>query len=153
MCLQTYIPNKLPNVLLVTIPYLRNMDFTVKAIIPAKRKELYKAWLSSKKHSKMTGAEAQVSDEVGGVFLAWDGYISGTNLILKDKKRIVQFWRTTEFGDDEPNSQLEILFEKVKDGTEITINHTNLPEQGMQYKQGWIDHYFEPMKAYFSKKK
>ena len=62
------------------------MEFIVKTIIPAKRKKVYKAWLSSKKHSKMTGAEAQVSDEVGGIFLAWDGYISGTNIILKNKK-------------------------------------------------------------------
>ncbi len=125
------------------------MEFIVKTIIPAKRKKVYKAWLSSKKHSKMTGAEAQVSDEVGGIFLAWDGYISGTNIILKNKKRIVQFWRTTEFADDEKNSQLEILFKKVKEGTEITILHTNLPEHGMQYKQGWEDHYFTPMKEYF----
>jgi len=24
-----------------------------------------------------------------------------------------------------------------------------LPEDGMRYKQGWVDYYFEPMKAYF----
>jgi activator of HSP90 ATPase len=128
------------------------MEFTVQTIIPVKRKKVYNAWLSSKKHSKMTGAEAQVSDEVGGTFLAWDGYISGTNIILKYKKRIVQFWRTTEFADDVKNSQIEILFKKVKEGTEITLNHTNLPEHGMQYKQGWEDHYFTPMKEYFGEK-
>ena len=128
------------------------MEFTVSTILPAKRKEVFKAWLSSKKHSKMTGGEAQVSDEVGGTFIAWDGYISGTNIILKYKKRIVQFWRTTEFADDEKNSQIEILLKKVKEGTELTLRHTNLPKDGIKYKQGWEDNYFKPMKAYFEEK-
>lgn len=101
----------------------------------------------------MTGGEAQVSDQVGGTFIAWDGYISGTNLVLEDKNRMVQTWRTVEFADDEQNSQLEILFNKVEGGTEISLIHSNLPEHGMQYKQGWVDNYFEPMTEYFLSKK
>jgi hypothetical protein len=34
-------------------------------------------------------------------------------------------------------------------GTRLTLKHTNLPDHGMQYKDGWVEHYFEPMKAYF----
>jgi outer membrane biosynthesis protein TonB len=65
----------------------------------------------------------------------------------------VQVWRTTEFPADAEDSRLELLFEPVGDGTEtkVTLIHTNIPEgQGAQYKSGWGEHYFEPMRAYFS---
>ncbi len=97
----------------------------------------------------MTGGKAKVSKKVGDSFTTWDGYISGTNLILDRKKRIVQNWRTSEFDENEASSQLEVLFKKVKNGTEITIIHSNLPDHGAQYQQGWVDNYFTPMKEYF----
>jgi activator of HSP90 ATPase len=126
------------------------MEFEVKATFPAKRKQLYKAWLNSKKHTAMTGGEAKVSKKIGASFSAWDGYIQGINLVLEPKKRIVQNWRTSEFEENEENSQVEILFKKVKKGTEVKIIHTNLPAHGEQYRQGWIDHYFTPMMEYFA---
>ncbi len=125
------------------------MEFTVSDIIPAKRKHVFKAWLDSKKHSEMTGGAAEVSDKPGDTFTAWDGYISGTNLVIEPKNRILQFWRTSEFSADEKHSTIEVMFDKVSSGTKVTIVHTNLPEHGEQYKQGWIDHYFTPMKSYF----
>tara|TARA_B100000809_G_scaffold246314_1_gene274169 strand:+ start:1124 stop:1261 length:138 start_codon:yes stop_codon:yes gene_type:complete len=33
--------------------------------------------------------------------------------------------------------------------TRLTLKHTNLPDHGMQYKDGWVEHYFEPMKTHF----
>ena len=47
---------------------------------------------------------------------------------------------------------LEVLFEAEGAGTRVTLRHSNLPEHGMQYHQGWIDAYFTPMKAYFEGK-
>ena len=45
-----------------------------------------------------------------------------------------------------------ILLELVEDGTKITIIHSDIPEgQADDYKQGWQDFYFKPMKDYFSK--
>ena len=73
----------------------------------------------------------------------------GTNLDLKPNSRIVQSWRTTEFSDEEPDSRLEILLEATDDGTRLTLRHTDLPDHGSQYKQGWIEAYFEPMLRYF----
>jgi activator of HSP90 ATPase len=126
------------------------ISFEVSATLPASPETLYSAWLDSAKHSAMTGAAAEVSDKVGAAFTAWDGYISGENTELEPGKRIVQAWRTVEFSDDDPDSQLEIIFEKHADGTQVIIRHTNLPPHGTQYEQGWIDNYFEPMKSYFS---
>ena len=128
------------------------MEFEISDLIPASPKEVYKAWLSSTAHSEMTGGDAKVSAEVGDTFEAWDGYITGRNLILEASKRIIQQWRTSEFKEEEKDSLLEIFFEEENEGTRITIRHSELPEHGMQYKQGWVDSYFNPMKEYFGNK-
>lgn len=126
------------------------MQFSLKSFFEAKPEELYNAWLDSEVHSDMTGGKAIVSDNVGGIFSAWDSYISGTNIILEPYKKIVQLWRTTDFESNE-DSVLEItLFEK-EGGTELNLTHRNLPESGSDYRTGWIEYYFNPMKEYFSK--
>ncbi len=127
------------------------LEFEISTDIPSKPDEVYKAWLDSKGHSKMTGSKAKVSNKVGGSFEAWDGYISGTNLELKPGKKIVQSWRTSEFDDSEEDSHLEITLAPAKGGTKLILHHSNLPAHGEQYRQGWIDSYFEPMKEYFGK--
>ena len=126
--------------------------FTISDVIPAKASEIYKAWLSSKGHAAMTGSAAKVAGKVGGKFSAWDGYIFGSTLELTPDQRIVQAWRTSEFPDDAPDSRVEILLEEVKGGTKVTLTHTDMPEdQVPDYKQGWEDFYFKPMKEYFGK--
>lgn len=127
------------------------LEFEISTTIPAKPDEVYKAWLESKSHSKMTGSKAKVSDKIGDRFLAWDGYISGSNLELKPGKKIVQSWRTSEFADSEEDSRLEITLAPAKGGTKLTLRHSNLPAHGEQYRQGWVDSYFDPMKEYFGK--
>ena len=127
------------------------MEFTLKVIISATPEEIYTAWLSSEGHSKMTGGAATISDETGNNFTAWDGYIEGKNIQLEPYNRILQSWRTSHFKENENDSQLEILLTEIDGQTELTLIHSNLPESGAQYKTGWDNHYFQPMKAYFSK--
>jgi activator of HSP90 ATPase len=124
--------------------------FEVSARFRASADKLYTAWLDSGEHARMTGAGASVSAEIGGSFTAWDGYIEGRNLELEYPKRILQSWRTTEFEDGDEDSILEVLFQPEGVRTLVTIRHSNLPQHGMQYQQGWVDSYFEPMKEYFS---
>jgi activator of HSP90 ATPase len=128
------------------------IEFVISALIPANPQEVYAAWLSSEGHSQMTGNPASASAEVGGEFEAWDGYIRGRNLELEYAKRIVQSWRTVEFNDDDPDSRLEITLEPIGEQTKLTLTHTGLPAHGGQYEQGWVESYFEPMKAYFAGK-
>jgi activator of HSP90 ATPase len=105
--------------------------FTISAVIPAKASDLYRAWLSSEGHAAMTGNPAKVDGKAGGKFRAW---------------------RTSEFPEEAPDSRLEILFEKVTEGTKVTLIHSDMPEDQIDsYRQGWEDFYFKPMKEYFSK--
>ena len=123
--------------------------FKMSALIPTSPAEIYKAWLSTKGHTAMTGSLAKVSRKE---FSAWDGYIFGRTLELEADRRIVQAWRTAEFADDDPDSHLVILLTQAKGGTRVTLTHTNLPPgTAVSYRQGWKDFYFKPMKAYFKK--
>ena len=125
------------------------MEFTIKTNIKATAKQIYKAWLSTQGHTKMTGGTAFVSDKAGDTFTAWDGYIKGKNLVLEPYNRIVQSWRTSQFEEGEEDSQIEITL-KEKDGeTKLTLTHSNVPESGEHYIKGWDKHYFQPMKRYF----
>lgn len=123
---------------------------SVSDLIPVSPQAIYEAFLSSEGHAAITGSPAEVDPKVGGKFTAWDGYISGITLELEPHRRIVQAWRTTEFPEDAADSRLELLLEAVSGGAKVTFNHTSIPEgQGESYRQGWLDFYFTPMKAYY----
>jgi activator of HSP90 ATPase len=63
----------------------------------------------------------------------------------------VQSWRTTEFPAGSPDSRLELLFEVAKTGTRLTLIQTESPpSQVDQYKIGWREYYFDPMRKYFA---
>ena len=125
------------------------MKFTVSTIIKAGAKEIYTAWLDSKGHAEMTGGEAECSDQVGGKFTAWDGYIWGENLELEPFSRIKQAWRTSQFEESDKDSIVEVTFAETEVGTQITIEHSELAEDGGHYLKGWENHYFTPMKEHF----
>ena len=123
----------------------------LSTLIPAEPEKVYLAWLDSAGHTAITGSPAKIDRRIGGKFTAWDGYIEGTTLELQPFQRILQSWRTSEFPDSSPNSQLEVLFEPAEGGTRLTLIHTNIPDgQAEEYRQGWEDFYFTPMTSYFS---
>jgi len=125
-------------------------SFQLKEVFKVKPSAIYQAWLDSELHSQMTGGEAECSQQVGESFTAWDGYISGKNEAFIENEKIVQSWRTTEFPEKEEDSNLTIILTEIEESTELTLIHNNIPTGQTQYKQGWIDHYFEPMKVYFN---
>lgn len=129
-----------------------SFDFAVSDTIPASPQAIYDAWLDSDAHAEMTGGKAaRVSPEPGGSFTVWDGYITGRNLVLAPGQFIIQSWRTTKFGPDDPDSQIEVLLDEAPGGTKVTVQHSNVPDGHTSYRDGgWQSSYFEPMKRYFS---
>jgi len=127
----------------------------ISVTLPAAPQKIYEAWLNSKQHSAIIGDKATASAKVKGKFSAWDGYITGHNVELQEGKKIVQSWRTTEFPVKAPDSVLELrLAKKAGNKTTFTLIQTGIPKgQGKKYKNGWKEHYFEGMKAYFKAKK
>jgi activator of HSP90 ATPase len=128
-------------------------SIVMSAVIPAAPDVIYKAWLSAKEHGAMTGSAATVVAKVGGKYTAWEGYISGKTLELEPGKRIIQSWRSTEFPSDAPDSRLEVELSPARGGTKLTLKHSELPAgSSAEYRKGWIDYYFTPMKQYFAGK-
>ncbi len=126
-------------------------SITVKFSLHAAAKDIYNAWLDSDAHSAMTGEKATASREVGGEFSAWNGYITGKNLMLIPNKKIVQSWRSSEFPEEAPDSVLSIQLLENEGITEVDLEHKDIPPgQGLQYQTGWIDYYANPMQRYFA---
>jgi uncharacterized protein YndB with AHSA1/START domain len=130
-----------------------SFKFTVSDVIPASPRAVYDAWLDSKAHGAMTGGKAKASAKVGGKWSATDGYCYGTNLELVPGKKIVQSWRSSDFGDDDKDSKIALTLKPVAGGTKLTLLHSAVPDSQADagYKAGWADYYFTPMKAYFAK--
>jgi activator of HSP90 ATPase len=127
-------------------------EFTLTVTVNAKADKIYEAYLSSEGHTAITGSPARVDGTVDGDFSAWDGYIQGMFLELEKNKRILQAWRTSEFPLEAEDSIVEILLEENHGKTKLTLKHSNIPEgQADDYKTGWEDFYFKPMREWCEK--
>ena len=123
-----------------------------REFIPAKPVQVYDAFINARKHAEFTGAKATCDPRVGGEFAAYDGYITGKILELVRARKVVLEWKTTEWPVGYPPSRLEFTFEEKGDGTEVIMVHSDVPDQQAEnYRQGWIDYYWKPLREYFSK--
>ena len=118
-------------------------------VLDAPPHAVFEALLDSKKHSAFTGSKASISRKVGGKISAWDGYIEGKNERIEKDKVIMQSWRTTEFKESDPDSQVMFHVSKKGSGTRLMFVHSNVPNRlAEDFRQGWIDNYWVPLKAY-----
>ena len=124
------------------------------ALIDASPLEVYEAYVDPKKHAAFTGDRAAGAPKVGGKFTAGDGYITAKHLELVKGKRILQEWTTSEWPEGYPPSLLELTLKAKGKKTELAMVHSKVPEEQVDYyAEGWKDYYWEPLKAYFAKKK
>lgn len=132
---------------------IKTTTITQTEFIPATPSEVFNALTDPEQHTAFTGAKATGEPKVGRRFTAWDDYISGKYLDLQEGKRILQEWQTAKWPAGYSPSILEFKFKQKGKGTELTMIHSKVPsEQAEDYGQGWITHYWKPMKAFFAKK-
>jgi uncharacterized protein YndB with AHSA1/START domain len=112
-------------------------------------RRVFGAWMSSEGHTAMTGGAAEVDPVVGGAFSAWDGYIEGETWEIVSGKRVMQSWRTLDFGRA-PDSVIEVEFRPLRRKTQLILRHWDLqPGDGAKYTLGWQQFYLEPMRTHF----
>lgn len=134
-------------------PILKTKVIKQKEFIHAKPVEIYDALLNEQTHSEFTGAKATCDRRVGGKFTAWDGYIQGKNIKLENGEHIVQEWKTSEWPKGFSPSLLELKLKPKGEGTVVELIQKNVPAtQADEYKQGWTDFYWNPLKRYFGHK-
>jgi uncharacterized protein YndB with AHSA1/START domain len=132
----------------------KTRTITQTIMIPAAPAQVYEAFIDPEKHSEFTGTKTTGSQEVGGEVSASDGYITARNIELKQGKKIVQEWITSEWPEGYPPSILELDLKKVREGTELTMTHSRVPdEQADDYAEGWMEYYWNPQIEYFQKSK
>ena len=119
----------------------------------ASPKAVYETLMSSKKHSKFTGAPAKISRKVGGTWHAYKKSLRGTNLELKKDKKIVQsWWCAMKHWPKKHFSRATFTLKKVKGGTQLNFFHSGVPIKSYKMvKQGWHDYYWKPMKKMLNK--
>ena len=118
--------------------------------IQATPEQVFDALVQPALASTILGAECNGDPTVGAEFAHWNNYIHGKHVELVRGERIVQEWSTTEWPKGAPPSRLEIALVGTSGGTELTMTHSIVPsEQAEEYRQGWIDYYWTPMRAQF----
>jgi activator of HSP90 ATPase len=118
----------------------------------AKPKDVYDAYLDSRRHARITGMPASMSRKEGGYFTAGGDYISGYNLELIPSRRIVQAWRGSDWEEGE-YSILRLQFRARGKRTRLIVDHIGIPDDQREgVDKGWYEFYWDPMKAYFSPK-
>jgi len=129
------------------------MSKLIKQIITFKASphDVYEALMDSKKHAAFTNGKASISRKIGGTINAYDNYITGKNIELVPDKKIVQDWRAVDWPEGY-FSRVTFKFTSVPTGTRLDFTHSHVPDgTEEEFKQGWIDNYWEPMKLYLEK--
>ncbi len=126
-------------------------DIRQRVTFKATPHDVYEALMDSKKHAAFTGSKARISRDIGGEIMAFDGYITGKNVELVPDKKIVQDWRAVDWLEGF-FSRISFVFITVQEGTRLDFIHSGVPEgTEAEFKQGWIDNYWKPMKAFLEK--
>jgi activator of HSP90 ATPase len=113
--------------------------------------DVYEALMDSEKHAAFSGSAAEISREAGGEYSAYDGYITGKNIELVPDRKIVQSWRAVDWPEDK-FSTVTFVFTPVEGGTRLDFTHADVPDgTEAEFTRGWIDNYWEPMKAMLEK--
>jgi activator of HSP90 ATPase len=115
------------------------------------RETLYKLYMDQKMHSMIADGPVEISEKEGSSFNAFGGYIKGKNLQLIKNQLIVQLWRGSDWGKNDPDSAFLLSFEQK--GKDVTMNmiHANIPDdKEKDLDKGWYDHYWNPWKQYIA---
>jgi len=111
----------------------------------ASPKKVYDLIMVSRKHTSLSREKAVISRRVGGAFSAWNGHITGFNLALKPRRKIVQAWRATGWWPDH-YSVATFDFQKTPRGTKLTFTQIGIPPHRYSgHYRGWIETYWTPM--------
>jgi activator of HSP90 ATPase len=120
-------------------------------IFKATPHEVYEALMDSGKHAAFTGSNASLSRLVGGSIMAYDNYITGKDVELVADQKIVQDWRAVDWPEGY-FSRITFEFTAVPEGTRLDFTHADVPAgTEEEFTKGWIDNYWEPMKAFLEK--
>jgi activator of HSP90 ATPase len=131
---------------------MKTRDLIQEIYFKCQPNDLYQSLMNSEKHAAFTGAHAEISTDLNGSISCYDGYISGKNIFLEEDLMIIQEWRAAEENwPDYHFSTVQFKLKPLDGGTHLTFVHKGIPEEYYEaISNGWYEHYWEPLKRYFS---
>ncbi len=118
----------------------------------ASPESLFDTYLDSRKHSAIVGSKVSVSKAVGGRFTAFNGMLSGKNLLIVRKKLVIQSWRSHGWKKTDPDSILILMFSKAGRGARVDLVHVNVPNHDLRgVTRGWRRYYWKPWLEYLKR--
>jgi activator of HSP90 ATPase len=129
---------------------MQTIEHTVEFPIPSER--LFDAYLDPIEHARITGSDVKIGREVGAAFMAFNGMITGRNLMIVPKRLIVQAWRASHWKETDLDSILVLVFEPGRIGGKIKLAHVNVPDHDHQgVTEGWEKYYWTPWRAHLAR--
>jgi activator of HSP90 ATPase len=110
--------------------------------------ELFDMYTNPQKHGALLGAEVVVTKEEGDLFSAFNGNVTGINLLVVPGRMIVQSWRGNVWTMNDLDSILILTFTATKKGAQVYMVHANTPDQ---FDELWDEFYWQPMKELIKK--
>ena len=113
---------------------------------------LFDAYLDSRKHAAIVRSKVSISKAAGRRFTAFDGMLSGKNLLIVPKKLVLQSWRSRRWKKTDPDSILILMFSKTGRGARIDLVHVNVPNHDLRgVTRGWHRYYWKPWVKYLKR--
>lgn len=123
------------------------MDIKFYMYIEALPDEVYLALTNPFTIELWSDSPAVMDTVEGSTFSLWDGDITGINLKFVENSTIVQQW---DFDDTAQPSIATIKLHKHKTGTNVEVNHTNVPPDAYEnINEGWREYYIGAVKRFF----
>ena len=109
-------------------------------------------YLNPKMHAAFTGMPVVISAKPGSRFSAFGGALSGKTLLAIPGKLIVQAWRSTNFGKNDPDSILILAFSSAGKKGRIELTHVNVADRDADgVRKGWKSFYWIPWRRYLTR--
>ena len=124
-------------------------DIQQSVELPAAPEALFEMYVDARQHAAFTGSEVTVSREPGSTFSAFGGALSGRMVATVPGRLVVQTWRSTNFGVDDPDSILVLAFSEAVSGGRIDLVHIGVADRDYDgVSEGWRKFYWDPWRAF-----
>jgi activator of HSP90 ATPase len=122
-------------------------------VLAAPADRLFAMYLDPKRHAAITdGGPVTISRKPGSAFSAFGGQLSGRTLSVVAPHLIVQSWRSTNFGKDDPDSTLILGFSAAGRKGRVDLVHLDVPEVDFKgVSEGWKLYYWTPWRKYLAR--
>lgn len=131
---------------------MRNV-ITDSVVLPAPAERLFEMYLDPTEHAAFTGSPVTIGATNGAEFAAFGGELSGQILQVVVSRLIVQSWRSSQFGEEDPDSTLILTFTPEGEQGRIDLVHLDVPKHDHEgVIEGWGKFYWTPWRELLSSK-